>query len=345
MPSYALLTCALHEHTYINAFISHYKNLGFNAIYIICDKFQPKYESYIIPHENLQINFIHMNYTLQQINSFDSLQMEYYRKVIATMNYDWIFLCDLDEFLYLPGGTIQHFMNPLLTQYHDLAQVSFPWMIVDSLKEDYTHMFDQLKNHKWFINHHVKSIFQKKSLVYKNNKITLSTHAALVNGRTYLQNGFSQPFQLNSYYKNRFHTDFYKKHAFIIHFHTRSFKNNIIKLLTNKYNGKSDNNQKRKLLGFIKNNSYNYKFLTKFSLVSTHQTKEITHFDLNGLNYNILPNNIQYNNDLFNQLIEYYNLPKKYFEKIWGNSEIVISPTSTFYIQNIEIENENIEIE
>ncbi len=342
MPSYAVLTCALHEHAYINAFISHYKNLGFNSIYIVCDKFQPKYESYIIPHQDLKIHFIHMNYTLQQINSFDTLQLEYYRKIIPSINSDWIFLCDIDEFLYLPCNHIQNFMNPLLSQYNDLAQVSFPWMMVDSLKDDYIHMFDQLQNHKWFTNHHVKSLFQKKSLVYKNNKLSLSTHATTVNGRTYLQNGFVPPFQLNSMYQNRFSVDFYKKHAFIIHFHTRSFKNNMIKILTNKYSGKSDQNQKRKLLALIKNNSYDYKNLTKFALISSHQTKEIPHFDLVGLNHNILPNNIQYNHDLFNQLIEYYNLSEKYFEKIWENPEITISPSSTLYTKNENIKIENI---
>ena len=233
MPSYAVLTCALHEHTYINAFISHYVNLGFNAIYILCDKFQPKYDSYIHKDYSAYVHLIHMNYSILYNLSFDAIQIQHYRKTIASMNYDWIFLCDMDEFLYLPNqNTISNFINPLLTTIPDLAQISFPWMIVDSILEnDYIHMFDQLNHHKWYINPHVKSIFKKSSLVYKKNTLQLSTHCAMVNGRTYLQSaGFNQPFQLNSIYHNRFHLDFYQKNAFIIHFHTRSFKNNIIKL-------------------------------------------------------------------------------------------------------------------
>jgi hypothetical protein len=319
MPTYALLTCVLHEHAYMNAFISHYKNLGFRDFYILCDKHQPKYEPYLIGLENIKVIFIHMNYSLINKKSFDSIQNMYYYQIIKNMNYDWILLCDADEFLYLPSSSIQNYMNPLIQKYPNLAQISFPWMIVDSLKDDYSNMFDQLRENKWFTNHHVKSIFKKNRLHYSRNQLPITSHTSHVNGYTYVSR------------------DYNNKSAFMIHFHTRSFKNNIIKILTNQYVGKSDQNQRSKLLKIIKNNSYNYKELTKFALIKAHQTKEIPHFELTGLNYNILPNNVQYNNDLFNQLITYYNLPLSYFDKIWENHEITISPTTTLYIKKEEL--------
>lgn len=335
MPSYGLLTCALHEHAYINGFISHYQNLGFDAIYIICDRFQPKYEEYLETEKfkNIQIQFIHMNYPLNQTNSkfFEINQMNYYRNTIKDMNYDYIFLCDMDEYLYLPSGSIQSFMNPII-QLSDVSQVRFPWMMVDSLDEDPVNMFNNLNNHKWYNNGHVKSIFKKSSLVYKNNVLQINTHTSMVKERTFLQNGIVQPYNSDRKYNhNKFPVDFYKKNAFIIHFHTRSFKNNIIKLLTNKYNGKSDNNQKAKFIALVKNNIYNYQGLTKFSLIKAHQTTEIQHFELSGLNKDICNNNIQYNDKLFDDLLEYYNLNPQYFIPILENPELVIHPISTKY--------------
>ncbi len=318
-PTFALLTCALHEHTYIGAFLSHYKNLGFQAFYILCDKFQPKYEPYLLGLENVKVTFIQMNYSKNDKRSFDKIQNIYYHKVVENIPYDWILLCDIDEFLYLPSSSILHYIKPLLIQYPQLAQVSFPWMMVDSLKEnDYIHMFDELKEHKWFGNSHVKSIFQKKKLQYLPRRLPITSHSAHVNGFTYREK------------------DYHSESAFMIHFHTRSFKNNIIKILTNNYIGKSDQSQKSKLLTIIKNDIYHYQELTKFSLIQAHQKGEIAHFPLTHLNHNILPNQIEYNNQLFNQLLEYYNLPKSYFEKIWINPEITIEPTSTIYIQKEE---------
>jgi hypothetical protein len=333
MPSYAVLTCVLHEHAYINGFISHYQNLGFDAIYIICDRFQPKYEPYLENEQlkNIKIHFIQMNYPLNQTNPkfFEANQINYYRNVIKIMNFDYIFLCDMDEYLYLPTGNIHSFMNHIL-QLPNVSQIRFPWMMVDSIDEDPINMFDNLDKHKWHINGHVKSLFKKSDLVQKNNVIQINTHTSMVKGRTYLQNGFAPPHNFDGKYNhNRFPIDFYKNHAFIIHFHTRSFKNNIIKLLTNKYNGKSDNDQKRIFIGLVKNNSYDYKGLTKFSLIKAHQTIEIPHFELSGLNKNICANKIDYNNALFNGLLEYYNLSPKYFEKILENPEVVITPIST----------------
>jgi hypothetical protein len=335
MPSYAVLTCALHEHAYINGFISHYQNLGFNAIYIICDRFQPKYEPYLNMEKlnKIEIHFIHMNYPLNQYNAkfFEINQMNYYRSTIKQMNYDYIFLCDMDEYLYLPTGNIQSFMTPIL-QLPNVSQIRFPWMMVDSLDEDPVNMFDNLDKHKWYLNGHVKSMFKKNSLVYKNNVLQINTHTTMVKGRSYTQNGFQQPQTLDGKFPHsRFPIDFYKKNAFIIHFHTRSFKNNIIKLLTNKYSGKSDNNQKGKFLALVKNNNYDYKGLTKFSLIKAHQTIEVPHFELSGLNKDICNNNIDYNHKLFDDLLEYYNLSPKYFIPILENPEVVITPISTKY--------------
>jgi hypothetical protein len=110
----------------------------------------------------------------------------------------------------------------------------------------------------------------------------------------------------------------------MIHFHTRSFKNNIIKILTNKYSGKSDSSQKAKLLSMIKQKKYDYKTLTKFSLIRAHRTVEIPHFELTGLNQYILPVNRSYNDELFKRLVDAYNLDMAYFEPIWENPEHVI---------------------
>ncbi len=325
MPSFAILTSVLHEHAYINAFLSHYRNLGFDAFYLLCDKFQPSYEPFIDSELRPLVRLIPMDYSIHHLSkiSFDALQIQQYRRAIRNyIREEWILLCDVDEFLYLPCGNIQEFMKPLPT---DVSQVSFPWMMTDSLGEDYIHLFDHLREKKWYINPHVKSIFRKSSIVSKAGALVLSTHCAMVNGRTSLQNGFLPPLQFKAIHPNRFHPDFYQKHACMIHFHTRSFKNNIIKILTNKYAGKSDSSQKAKLLSMIKQKKYDYKTLTKFSLIRAHRTVEIPHFELTGFNQNILPIHRSYNDDLFQRLLDAYNLDATYFEPIWADPESILT--------------------
>ncbi len=331
--TYSILTCALHEHTYINAFISHYSNLGFQAFYILCDKNQPSYSDIIIPRDNIKINLIQMNYPDNKNHLFDSIQIMYYNNVVKNIDSDWILLCDIDEFLYLKEITIQNYMNILLQKLPNVSQVSFPWMIIDQLSKDNLNMFDNMKDNKWFSNPHVKSMFKKKALSVVNNQYKIYPHDSMVNGPTYFQKGISPPRKLNGSYQNTFDIQYYRNNSFFIHFHVRSFKNNVVKLLTNHYAKKSDDNQKNKFLNIASNKLFDYLPLRKFSLIPSHQSnKQIPHFDLVHLNTNILPNYIDYNDKLFDSLIEKYKLDKEYFNKILENPQIVIHPSSTLYI-------------
>ncbi len=307
---YAILTCALHEHAYINTFVSYYINLGFDVIYILCDQNQPSYDSYLFPTLKSYVRCIHMKYTLKPGETFDGIQMRYYQKVIRMIPHEWIFLCDIDEFLYLSSGNIKTYMNSI--NHKSVSQISFPWMIVDSLKPDaeYTHLFDILDNASWHTNRHVKSIFRKADF----ERIT-STHYAHVKGLTRV--GGREEKVAKPLYEDRFNVDFYKSDAtFIIHFHTRSFENNIIKILTAQYSGKSDHNQRTKLISLVKAGNHDLSSLTKFALVKAHKhAPQITPFPLKERmkSLSVYPTNIGYNDALLDHLLQKYQLPKSYF--------------------------------
>jgi hypothetical protein len=330
MVSCALLTSFLHEHTYINSFISHYKNLGFKDFYIICDINQPSYETYLNEDlkNSLKITFFNMNYKESDTSKFEELQRHYYKLLVRIIPHEWILLCDADEYLYLQMPTIQSYLE--LFQKSNVNQIIFPWMTVNQLSDDTENMFDNLNNNKWYKCDRVKSIFRKKAILNfnKNGDFSLDTHGVIVNGFTYTQVKFLNSNGFLTHLPNHYNNVDYSKISFMIHFHVRSFKNNIIKILTNKYSGKSDASQRSILLNNIKNNIYDYSNLGKFSLIKNNNFNIIPHFPLTKLNKNILSNNISYNNDLFNKLMEKHNINNSYFDKIFENPEIVISPVS-----------------
>ncbi len=338
MVSCALLTSFLHEHAYINSFLSHYKNIGFKDFYIICDINQPSYIPFINEDlkNSLKINFFNMNYDEKDSAKFEELQRYYYKLLVRIIPHEWILLCDADEFLYLQSNNIQSYLQ--LFQKTNVNQIIFPWMTVNQLTNDTENMFDNLDNNKWYKCDRVKSIFRKRAIVNfnKNRDFSLDTHGVIVNGFTYTQIKFLNSTGFLTHLPNHYNNVDYSKISFMIHFHVRSFKNNIIKILTNNYNGKSDNSQRSILLNNIKNNIYDYSNLGKFSLIKNNNFNIIQHFPLTKLNKNILFNNISYNDDLFNKLMLKYNVDLTYFNTIFNNPEIVISPVSLKYITQVD---------
>ncbi len=354
---FAVLTSALHEHAYMDAFISHYANLGFEAIYILCDKHQPEYTSWVSMDEykalGVKVHFLPMMYRDSDAGQFEEIQRTYLRRMIRAIPYEWIMLCDLDEFLFLNGfskigeyvihvantmgqgqGTSQS-TNPGLRQVLGVNQIIFPWVTVNQLSADSTSIMDNLDKNPWYKSDRVKALFRKEAIVgyhvsgpMGNPSFRLDTHGTVVNGYTFLQTRYVRSNSFLTHLPNEYRAVNFQNISFMIHFHCRSFKNNVIKIMTNKYTGKSDMNQRAKLIGLVKSGKYNYASqLQKFKLLRSQRTAEIPKFDLaaRGMNRTaIRPLRPEYNDQLFEKLVETYNLDRKYFEPIWTNPQVVM---------------------
>ena len=91
-----VLCCmAKNEHLYINDFVSHYLKLGFDRIYVYDND----------DNDSLFIgDFIEQREKVEIINVRGvvkpKLQQECYTRFYNTHDFDWVFYCDVDEFLF-----------------------------------------------------------------------------------------------------------------------------------------------------------------------------------------------------------------------------------------------------
>lgn len=91
-----VLCCmAKNEHLYINDFVNHYVKLGFDRIYIYDndDTDKPYICDYIKNTEKVEI--IDVRGVVKP-----KLQQECYTKFYNSHDFDWVFYCDIDEFLF-----------------------------------------------------------------------------------------------------------------------------------------------------------------------------------------------------------------------------------------------------
>ena len=305
---YAVLTCALHEHAYLNSFVSHYANLGFHKIYILCDKDQPPYQPLLIPIEGgPEVIFLEMQYPDAWDSKFDRVQLNFYQRVIPTISADYILLCDMDEYLYLPQGTIGAFMRTIPAH---VTRICFQWMMVDSLHPDPDNIFHQmiLPGVEWHTNHHFKTMFRKSAF-----QRVQTTHNVLGTGGEWkvLSPG-------PAYYMSN-------KNPFLIHFHMRSLKNNFVKMFTNKYAKKSDQRQKKIFYDLLQAESTNFLQLNKFKLFYEHKLGRIPTFPLTGLNLAISPTQHTYQDDVIRAYAKTHNVSMEYLERLFADPYQTVS--------------------
>jgi hypothetical protein len=114
--------------------ITHYLNQGVDKFYLIDngsnDNYQDKIQNYI---DNNIVEIV--------VDAKKHSQTELYNKYFLTKckNYDWVIVCDLDEFIYARKGfsTIKQYLNSL---HYSIGQVFVPWKIFGSnghINQDY----------------------------------------------------------------------------------------------------------------------------------------------------------------------------------------------------------------
>ena len=124
----ALICCGRLENRYAVEFVEHYKQLGFDHIFIADNNrdgeehFEDVLQSYI--DEEFVTIFDYRNKDTIQLFGY----IEMYNKISLDYNYDWLFYCDFDEFLILKNDkTIKEYINR--DCFKDTNQIFINWKI------------------------------------------------------------------------------------------------------------------------------------------------------------------------------------------------------------------------
>lgn len=118
-----VLCCmAKNEHLYINDFVNHYVKLGFDKIYIYDndDNDKPFIGDFIDKKGKVEI--INVRSVVQP-----RLQQKCYTEFYNTHTFDWVFYCDIDEFLF-GVSNIKLFLEQW--KFRNFNQIRVKWKVI-----------------------------------------------------------------------------------------------------------------------------------------------------------------------------------------------------------------------
>lgn len=215
-------TRVFYETPYLEFFIEHYINLEFDKIIILkSDTFE-----YNIPINLLSYVDI---YTVK--NEGNNL-LKKNEDLIKNSNFDWVLSIDNDEILLLniQYKNIKDYIEKHLDVNNNINIFYFRWAIIEKFDiNNITKFSDILKKYKIYKNKHIKTMFNKKYLlhIYHPHLCSMSEYNIYFEGNILNENSPIIEFNNSSY------TD----HV-LIHIHTRSINNLIIKSKYTVLNGK-----------------------------------------------------------------------------------------------------------
>ena len=271
---YCVLTCVLNEHCYLYHFIYYYQTLGFDKIYILQDRGQDALE---INQEDFQIEIQILpviyppGYTnFNKVQYWNSTFM--IQKVIKE---DWILLCDIDEYLYLHGKTIKEYIETLPMK-ENIGQVQFPWMCVEHIGQQQENILNSLNINQWNTNDEVKSIVRRDVFIKAVDNHHNIIKNILDNKKIFTLHHQILTIQAKKRYPRFKQPEYYSKHPFMIHFHTRGLSNILVKILSYKYKDKAGLLERAKLVNCINNETFKaLRWNAKFKLIRFHKRNYI----------------------------------------------------------------------
>ena len=338
---YVVYTRSYYEDPYLNFFIEHYVKLGFDLIIILinnlskykCPKIFQKYVKLIRFKKNLG----------------DDLLSKYDYLVKIKKNYDWILSCDNDEFLFLNKKyiNIKDFVQKKIKMDPKINMFYFRWAMIEKLDNKIFNSFNEiLEKYPIIPNKGRKSMFKSSDL----KSIINSHYPLLTNYYIYFENSIvslNLERTLEGQGRANITLDAYSESA-LVHFHTRSLNNIIMKVFTfifntilsknnpkliNLFNDKKkiDLNNFRDLIGTkinhaLDQNMTNCNYFYKSKQLSKLPLKCYPKYNLKPLfnknemkcfNYMFKPINEKYENTVLINILKDNNIePKMYFYHI-----------------------------
>lgn len=220
-----LCSIGKNENLYVKEFINHYKELGYNHIFIYDnnDINGERFSDALIPE--IKSGFVSVINYIGFRGKYNSSQIEAYYDCYKrnNRNYNWLSFYDFDEYLELnlKNLTIQEFLSN--KRYKKCVNVKINWVRYSSNKEAlyYENRTLQKRFNKPLLNHssnkHIKSTVRGR--LRKNYwKDSINPHTSLVNYKSCSSSGkiveSKSPFVEPPDYQ----------YAFIKHFYTKSFE-------------------------------------------------------------------------------------------------------------------------
>lgn len=235
--TYSVITRAYYEDAYIPFFIEYYVKLGFSMIFIIKmdNKLFNVEEQY---KKNVEIVYNGNNDEPDKV--FDK-----YLHWIKSYEFDWTLNVDIDEFLCLKENSIDKFIQSITVPNNRPTCVQFRWGLIERVDNDYMSFEDTIKKYGVIKNCLVKSMGLTKFIQ------KIECHSMK------MSNMVSYPHTTPTHANIDPAFDFlYTYDNFILHVHTRSINNLIIKsFVTNLSDKKSEIGKFINML-----NTHNYAF-------------------------------------------------------------------------------------
>lgn len=212
------------EEPYLNFFIEHYVLLGFDKIIILKTDNEP----YKVPKEFESYVEIH------QVANNGDMTLPINDHLIKKQNCDWVLCVDIDEILLLDKGykSIQEFVERKLQSYPDINVFFFRWAMIEKFDvEPYYTLKEIVENYKLFSNSHIKSMAKISELncvphphlCDVKKPFTIFMEDNIIGNN----NGIGHKYTEKSY-----------NESVLIHLHTRSLNNLILKSISSAFTEK-----------------------------------------------------------------------------------------------------------
>ena len=319
-----IYTRLYYEAPYFNLFIEHYFNLGFDKIIIL----KSDSNKINIPSDYKE------KINIYNVDNKENNLLPIYTKIILKLNYDWVLVVDIDEFLFIKNyDNIKDFIKEKIKFNSKINIFYFRWGMVEKFDNfRIENLSKVLLNYKLFSNKHIKSMVKisKLTSIYHPHLCLINENPIIYFENNILNNQNPKDHKIT---KNSY------KETILVHIHTRSINNLIIKSFTTKL-GNINNiipkqiKKKKHFILFI--NAFDFdnikyeKILKYFRLyIGLKADLPFNHIKSNLINFNKLGYKINnYNNYLIN-----YKEEKDLLERILINNNINIK--NYYKIMNI----------
>ena len=302
-----VVTRARYEHGFLEIFIDHYLNLGFNFIYIFIENDQ----NYDII--NPKVEFIRHDYKGNEVID-KYMYNKFLKKQTEKNKIDWVLHVDIDEFLFLKDNIkIHEYISKFYRE--NIGQFIFKWAMIENYRSiDSENNFQNITEQcNLYSNPHYKSMIQLKHFTKVNNP-----HFVIIQKDTYLDN-----IKIKNNLVGFCNEDNNYTNAILLHYHTRNLENVFIKAIT------TNLNNKKKIDPNILNQKYSTNDLKdkmlKLNLPFKHANKKILNKN------NILQVKFNTNNEIDNKII--HNMLKEICKTYNVEYNTVIN-----YIKDLELQ-------
>jgi hypothetical protein len=305
---YGVYTRAFLEAPYLDFFIEHYSKLGFEKIIILLSD----YTKYNVDEKYLNIVEIHV------VNNIGNQLLPKYDYLVKNSGCDWMLCIDIDEILLLHNRylSISDYVESKIVIDKDVNIIYFRWGMIEKYDNELNNDFNYiLNNYNIYSNVHIKSMIN----VHKLDSIY---HPHMSKMKTTNKIYFEDNILINNYPQQTISEKSYKD-SILIHLHTRSINNIVIKAFNTVLDGKSIMNISKfiTLINTLTKDSENNNLLelfkqyigTKATKPFEHSKKPLIHVDINNFSiydYKYKVTNLEIEEKYIVNLLNYNNIDK-----------------------------------